>query len=262
MMPPSQYTPKDVYACDGVTFEFPVTFAVDKPTDVVVFLTTEATGATRRMVRNQDYVVREEDGVLTVVTRVDEYRDPWPAGVTLTILRRMSFTQPSGRAGMSPRVFLNRVESLTRIFQQLREKLDRTLHVGQPYPPFYGVSRPYPIYAFDEARVTEAADNGMLFSLLSDEAAVSSAATGGTFALNLLEYEEWPAEEVEIVGSDADGGVLQLALLSYEDGEPDEAEITASDVTGGELFEALLTYDNYPAEEVDVSSNATGGSLT
>jgi hypothetical protein len=130
------YTPKVVYDGDDSTFEFPVTFAVDRKRDVFVELEL-ANGAPGIMIPDQDYVVREEtDGTLTVVTRVDDDSDPIATGVKIVIRRVMPFKQPTNRAVISPIVFRNRLDSLTREFQQLREQLDRTLHVGQPYPPY------------------------------------------------------------------------------------------------------------------------------
>lgn len=142
-------TAKDIYIGDGTTVEFPVTFEVDRPQDITVFLKL-VDETEKRQVRNQDYVVRQEDdGTYTVVMRNDDYRDPPAAGVMVVIQLDMPFTQPSGRAGMSAHVFKTRIDSVTKNFRQLRERLDRTLHVGQAYPdyalrsPVY-LTDPYP----------------------------------------------------------------------------------------------------------------------
>lgn len=133
---PSANTPKDIYIGDGTTVEFPVTFEVDRPQDIVVFLKL-GTSEEVPQLRNQDYVVRKEsDDSYTVVMRDDDYRDPPASGVMIIIQLDMPFTQPSGRSSMSAHVFRTRIDSATRQFRQLREQLDRTLYVGQAYPDY------------------------------------------------------------------------------------------------------------------------------
>lgn len=133
---PSAHTPKDIYIGDGTTVEFPVSFDVDHPRDIVVFLKL-VDETEKRQIRSLDYVVREEtDGSFTVVMRDDDYRDPPAAGVMIVIQMDMSFTQPSGRSNMSAHVFRGRIDSLTRQHRQVREQLDRTLYVGTEYPDY------------------------------------------------------------------------------------------------------------------------------
>jgi hypothetical protein len=128
-------TSKDIYACDGIAFEFAITFPVDRVADVYAFTTRDSDGAVTELIPDQDYVI--DTSTWTLVTRVDDNSDPIPAGQTLTITRQTPILQPSGRSSMSARVFRTRTESLTRIFQELREQLDRTLHIGQDYPPYF-----------------------------------------------------------------------------------------------------------------------------
>jgi hypothetical protein len=258
-MIPSTYTPKDVYAADGVTFEFAVTFPVDRALDIMVLL-HDADGERVHFIRNLDYAIREVSGVYTVVTRVDDHRDPIAAGFTITILRRMLFVQPSGRSSMAPIVFKNRVDSLTRMFQQLREKLDRTLHVGQVYPPFYAVSRPYAVLFSDELSIAASADSGQSMQAIIEELLISAVPTGGDLRVNLVEYNNWPAEELDIA-AEAEDGVLALVLLSYVDWPAEEIDI-AAEAEDCVLFTALLSYNNWPAEELDIAAEATGGTLS
>jgi hypothetical protein len=260
--PQSIYTPKVIYDCDGTTSQFAVTFPVDRDNDIFVFLTTVATGVTRRMVRNQDYTIAtDSDDNRTVVTRVDEHRDPWPAGVRLTIMRRMQFTQPSGKAGMNARVFSNRIDSLTRMFQQLREKLDRTLHVGLAYPPFFKTSEPYPVLSTDALNVESTAKNSQgLWRVVTDAVSFVSIPSGGDFGIALVQYLLWPVEELDVVSIPEDGE-LREALLTYDLWPVEELDIVSSIPVDGELREALLTYSNYIIEKLSVVSVPSGGSL-
>ena len=261
---PSIYTPKDIYDCDGVTFEFPVTFPVDRDTDIFAFLITVATGVPRRMVRNQDYkIVTDSDGNRTLVTRVDEHRDPWPAGVRLTIMRRMQFTQPSGKSTMNAKVFSNRIDSLTRMFQQLREKLDRTLHIGLAYP-FYGkTSKPYALLIQDALTVGSQPRSRLgLFRMIDDTLYVFAVPTGGTMDVQKVTYDNWPAEAIDIVAAIPVDGELRVALLSYTDGEPDELDIVSSIPVDGTLRVAIVSYGNWPLEPIEVVSVPTGGTVS
>jgi len=125
---------KQVYLADGVTFEFPIPFEFDRVADVSAFV-TRADGSERELIQNQDYVVDTVTAML--VTRVDDNSDPLAAGITLTIARATPMVQPSGRSAMSAKVFRTRLESLTRVFQELREQAQRTLQIGQDYPALF-----------------------------------------------------------------------------------------------------------------------------
>ncbi len=230
----SPYTPRDVYLCDGERFVFPITFPVDSPADILVFLEL-ADGSFRRMVRNQDYVVRTD--TWEVVTRVDDYRDPWPVGVTLVILRRMLFLQPSGRAVMSVRTFQNRVDSLTRMFQQIREKLDRTLHVGQNYPPFFATTKPYALPIRETMYHPHAgAVSALFFNEIIDIAMHPHVAiTGGSLQEPVIRYSDWPPEEMEHPHATVTGGNMIAPLIRYSDWPPEEMEHPHATITGGNL---------------------------
>lgn len=258
-----EFTPRDVYDCDGVAFEFPITFPVDRPADVYVELEL-ATGLAQRMVRDQDYVVRkEDDDSLTVVTRVDNDSPPLAAGITIVIRRVMPFAQPSGRAHMSPVTFRNRLNSVTRMLQQIREQLDRTLHVGQAVPPVFLTSRPYP-YEFIEAMAVSGDINSGRFAPLTIEAMdVSGDILSGTLVAPLIEYEDWPAEAMDVSGDLLDAGnTLEQLLLYYEDW-PAEAMDVSGDLldAGNTLEDLLLRYEEYPPEALAVSGDVLNGTL-
>lgn len=261
------YVPKDVYVCDGVAFEFPVSFEVDSLADILVFL-ENPDGSTKRMLRDLDYTVTEAAGAYTVVTRVDDYRDPIAAGIKLTIMRAMDILQPSTSSSVSPKVFANRIDTLTRVYQQLREKLDRTLHVGLRYPPYYFTSHPYSLYANDSAAFLSWPEGGLgMFSAQQNRISMGSfPLDGGVLTLDkLLEYTDWPAEELSIGPSiPVSGGVIDEVLLAYTDWPDEELDVGPSiPVSGGVLDVALLTYSNYIPEEIFFTSvPVSGGSLT
>lgn len=132
----NEFTPRVVYAGDGSTTEFAVTFPVDRAADIIVELVLED-GSAQRMLLNKTHTYRDSDSTMVMRTAP-------PSGSLLVIRRGMLFLQPSGRTTMSPRVFRSRVDSLTRIYQQLQEQLERTLHIGQEYPALYRVTEVYP----------------------------------------------------------------------------------------------------------------------
>lgn len=262
--------PKDVYECDGTESEFPITFPFGTQADVFAFLIHEESGAYRRLVRDQDYTVETADnGTSFVRTRVDDFRDPWPVGYTLTILRRRQYRQASSQA-MTPVVFRHRLEHLTQLCQQLREQLDRTLHVGTRYPDLDLTSK---VYAgeFDSggATLTMAPYFGTFMPVVTGSHGTMGTLTmlGGTIIAPVLYYLDWPVEEAEmgtmelLEGSLVDGDPPPN-IITYEDWPIEEAEMLGLEMLDGTIIAPVVHYDDWPIEEAEVVSLIlTGGSL-
>jgi hypothetical protein len=154
-------------------------------------LTLDATGVTRRLIRNLDYTIVNTD----VLTCIDDFRSAWPAGYTLTILRRTELFQPSSQA-QTPFVFVNRLNQLTEIFQQIGEQLDRTLHVGTNFPPLNLTSKMYAIEAFDSAVGAHGSINKMVYDPLFYDVVGGAGGfvLGGTMREPVVAYSNWPAD--------------------------------------------------------------------
>lgn len=254
---------KAVYACDGVTYEFPVTFGVDHPTQLYAFLEF-ANGNTKELIRNQDYVYRTHDSVL--VTRVDDDREPWPEGVTLTVMRDMSISQPTGRAAVSPKAFWNRVQSLHRALEMLKEHADRCLHVGVAYPYLFRASQPYGLIMDAElSHPVMALSGGVLrdqpqWSEETDHAPVM--ATGGDLYDPLVYYLYWPTD-----GTDhdnltvVDGDLFTPTALQYLDWPTEETDHGYTTVVDGDMYAPMVYYLDWPADEADHTLAVTAGTL-
>lgn len=242
--------PKDVYPTDGVQFEFEITFPFSDPSDVFAFLIHESSGAYRRLIPNLDYTISGT----TLRTRVDDFRDPWPAGYTLTILRRTRITQPSSQA-MTPLVLRHRIDQLTQIMQQLREQADRTLHIGTAYPPMNLTSKLYTIEFRDAVGAAHGAiTRGVYDPAFSD--AVSGAGgivVGGSMREPVVLYADWPPDEVVGAGAMINSGTLDLPpdpVVHYTSWPPDAVEGAGCTINSGTMIAPVVTYANWPPDEV------------
>lgn len=242
--------PKDVYPTDGVQFEFEITFPFSDPSDVFAFLIHESSGAYRRLIPNLDYTISGT----TLRTRVDDFRDPWPAGYTLTILRRTRITQPSSQA-MTPLVLRHRIDQLTQIMQQLREQADRTLHIGTAYPPMNLTSKVYVLLTKDDAGVAlpEAREANFFNEWLDSMIVELPTMLTGQLRTPLIQYEDWPADEVVVSLPEMLTGQLRAPIIRYEDWPADEVTVSLPTMLTGSLIAPLIWYENWPADEVTVN---------
>lgn len=241
--------PKDVYPTDGVQFEFEITFPFSDPSDVFAFLIHESSGAYRRLIPNLDYTISGT----TLRTRVDDFRDPWPAGYMLTILRRTRITQPSSQA-MTPLVLRHRIDQLTQIMQQLREQADRTLHIGTAYPPLNLTSKVYAL----EFRDAVGAAGGMIIRSVYDPILPFSDAVGGAGGIVVggsmrepaVLYADWPPDEVVGAGATINSGSMRDPLVLYTNWPPDAVESAGATINSGTMIAPVVAYENWPPDAV------------
>lgn len=251
---------KDVYACDGVTDEFAITFPFAKSTDVHAFVESTTTGERIALVRNLDYTIRGT----TLVLRNDDFREPWSADYQLCIIRRTRIEQPSSQA-MSPETFAKRVDELTRMYQQLQEQLRRTLHTGINYPPLNLTSAPYSYIYQDSLNAYGAGVNNSLFELTPTDSISPHALTilSGTMILPIVTYEDWPVDEVHPNGMTLLSGTMFLPIVTYSDWPPDEVHPNGMTLLSGNMIAPVITYVDWPADELHPNSIALlSGTMT
>lgn len=253
---------KDVYPCDGVQDTFAVTFEFAKTTDVSAFVENTTTGERRRLVRNLDY--RIENGNL--ILRNDDFREPWPTGWNLCIIRRTRFEQGSSQQ-MTPYVFALRINQLTQLFEQIREQTLRTLHTGTEYPALNLTSARY-AYEFDEAMQHFSATliGGFLWTNPLPETLQFNGATltGGDIFGGGVSYTVGIPEAVDLLGAVVLGGDIWGTGVEYDAGAHD-VDLLGAILLGGDIAETAkyVEYTLWPAEGVDLSGAIlTGGDLT
>lgn len=128
---------KESYNGDGVTVAFDFDFKVDTTADLLVF-TTALDGVETLLVLDEDY---------TVVLHENQNSNPGGtvtlsaapgAGIPIVIMRGVDFARSAAFTGsVPPHVIESELDRLTMYAQQLREILERSLHVSAAFqvPP-------------------------------------------------------------------------------------------------------------------------------
>lgn len=147
---------KELFTGDGATLSWPFNFKVNSADDLLVFTVT-IDGAEVPLTLGDDYDVELNANQNTnpggsVVTAV-----PVPAGVPGVIMRSMSFTRVNEFTdSIPPHVIEEELDRLTMYALELRERLDRSLHVSAATQVFADVNlrnvqaRRGKVIAFDE----------------------------------------------------------------------------------------------------------------
>ncbi len=74
----------------------------------------------------------------------------------------------------------------------------------------------------------------------------------------LIEYKNWPVENVDSSGCDIIDGLLELdfVLVEYENWPPEAVDSSGATIISGELDDRLIKYTDWPEEKI-TSSGAT-----
>jgi hypothetical protein len=168
----SSTTNRKTYTGDGVSTSFstsPVVFF--ETSDLVVYVTTDATGAVETLVENTDYAVSGGDGAVGVISLAGG-SSPYgalTAGTTLVIVRELPLVQESDFQNnelADAEVTETALDRLTMLAQQTSNKIDRALR--QPQSDAAAISelpskvdRASKLMAFDADGNPTPAENGV-----------------------------------------------------------------------------------------------------
>lgn len=131
---------KEPFTGDGVTLTWPFNFKVNTSADLYVF-TVSIDGAESPLTLGSDYTVTlnanqnsNPGGTITTAYAI-------PEGVPGVIMREMSFTRANEfTESVPPHIIEEELDRLTMYALQLREKLDRSLHVSAATQEFADVN--------------------------------------------------------------------------------------------------------------------------
>lgn len=147
---------KEVLVGDGVNTALPFNFKVDVPEDLYVF-TTSYEGVDTPLVLDVDYTVVLNANQNTNPGGTVNTTQPVPKGVPITIMRGMEFVRLNHFTdSVPPHIIEAELDRLTMYALQLKEKLDRSLHVSAATQTFADVNlrnvqaRRGKIIAFDD----------------------------------------------------------------------------------------------------------------
>lgn len=147
---------KETFVGDGVTLTWPFDFKVNLPEDLAV-ITVSVDGVETTLAHGIDYTVELNANQNTNPGGTFTTTVPVPEGVPGVVMRRMSFTRVTEfDASVPPHIIEEELDRLTMYALELRERLDRSLHVSAATQVFADVNlrnvpaRRGKLIAFDE----------------------------------------------------------------------------------------------------------------
>lgn len=131
---------KEVFVGDGETVSWPFDFKVNGPEDLHV-LTISVDGTESSLMLSTDYTVTLNVNQNTNPGGVVTTTSPIPPGVPGVIMRRLSFTRiDEFTTSVPPHIIEEELDRLTMYALELRERLDRSLHVSAATQEFADVN--------------------------------------------------------------------------------------------------------------------------